>query len=262
MNTPRIKNWKEFEEKINDVNSQAAAMRTKHPCVILTLLFRGQDDAGDDLNSTLDRIKQGFEVKKYLGIIERIKSSVESLTSLQWSFDNIEKEINEIEGYGRFTTACYQYMTYLRHHGFPSPLLDWTKSPYIALFFAFNKAKEKDVAIFSYFDHIGQGRTWDSRDASIRLMGPNVTTHKRHHLQQCAYTFCIKGLAFAPHQEVFNLGKQNQDLLEKYIIPISEKRDFLNRLNLMNINAYSLFGTEEGIMDKLANEEFVIKDNF
>jgi len=30
-------------------------------------------------------------------------------------------------------------MTRLRHHGFPSPLLDWPQSPYIAAFFAFNK---------------------------------------------------------------------------------------------------------------------------
>ena len=33
-------------------------------------------------------------------------------------------------------------MAYLRHHGFPSPLLDWSRSAYVAAYFAFNKAVE------------------------------------------------------------------------------------------------------------------------
>jgi hypothetical protein len=40
------------------------------------------------------------------------------------------------------STSCsssYDFMTRLRHHGFPSPLLDWPQSPYTAAFFAFNK---------------------------------------------------------------------------------------------------------------------------
>lgn len=59
------------------------------------------------------------------------------------------------------STSCsssYGFMTRLRHHGFPSPLLDWPQSPYIAAFFAFNKKKivtmlcdlEKSIFIKNY----------------------------------------------------------------------------------------------------------------
>lgn len=95
-------------------------------------------------------------------------------------------------------------------------------------------------------------------------MGPNITTHRRHHLQQCEYTFCIEGVSsglyFASHEEAFKSAfpKQEQDLIEKYILPISKKSQFLAQLDLMNINAYSLFETEEGLMNKLANEKFLI----
>jgi hypothetical protein len=56
--------------------------------------------------------------------------------------------------YDRFEYWFREFTTYfarLRHCAFPSPLLDWSKSPYVAAYFAFARAKhDGDVASFAY----------------------------------------------------------------------------------------------------------------
>jgi hypothetical protein len=46
-----------------------------------------------------------------------------------------------------------------------------------------------------------------------------------------------------------------QDSLTKYLIPTTERAKILEKLHFMNINSYSLFGDEEGLMEELAYQE-------
>lgn len=261
----KINNWEEFEKTIKDIYFACQNRKDETGLYVSAPLFRGQSNGEWDLETTLGRWKKNITVEEYFRIIIGIKSTIESCLLRHWepSYLDIDKALKELSRppYSIPVPFC-EYMVYLRHNGFPSPFLDWTRSPYVAAFFAFNENTKTNPAIFMYIEYTGEGKAGSLRKGEIRSIGPNLTTHKRHHLQQCEYTYCIKRiderLHYASHEDVFSQNKSNQDLLTRYVLPYSEKSNFIKKLNSMNINAYSLFETEEALMGKLANEEFLI----
>jgi hypothetical protein len=86
-----------------------------------------------------------------------------------------------------------------------------------------------------------------------------VKTHTRHFRQQSRYTICCEfreptGWWFTSHERVFALSQQGgtQDLLWKITIPASERTKVLSYLDEFNLNAFSLFGSDESLMETLA----------
>jgi len=57
------------------------------------------------------------------------------------------------------------------------------------------------------------------------------------------------------HEHAFGREEDEQDLLTRYVIPAGERDRFLAKLDLMNINAYSLFRDESSLMQMLAYRE-------
>lgn len=160
----------------------------------------------------------------------------------------------------------YSYMVDLRHHGFPSPLLDWSSSPYVAAYFAFRDILqcETDVSIFVYLESTSEiglkGGEGDTPD--IYRFGPYVKTDRRHFIQQSQYTICIirdntpdGEWRYASHEDVFARNDPNQDVLWKFNIPYSDRLKVLKQLDHYNINALSLFGSKESLMETMALRE-------
>jgi FRG domain len=68
------------------------------------------------------------------------------------------------------------YMTHLRHNGFPSPLLDWSKSPHIGAYFAFSHARpDVNVALYCYRERPNRFKVVGIKEPIIVSIGPNTT---------------------------------------------------------------------------------------
>src|SRR5207248_3283799 len=141
MEERNVNTWEEFEASLKDI--RRSRNEADHS-LTSALLFRGQENSSWPLSTTLERYREQMLFKDYYRVIARIQPQIETLTGDEWpipEYPDIDKITQEYETFSLqlWSGRCpgYAYMAYLRHHGFPSPLLDWTRSPYVASFFAF-----------------------------------------------------------------------------------------------------------------------------
>lgn len=270
MEEKTLENWEQFEEAINELEQQRLQKQQETALKISEYLYRGQSDSSWLLETTLDRFfEKEINLKYYYGIILSAKPKIETFTGLEWNVPKYEKYEAWLNKMGTLSSGefiAYEYMAYLRHHGFPSPLLDWTASPYIAAFFAFNNVPKdtKYVSIFVFCERSSGLKTSSSNETTIRSLGPYVKAHKRHFLQQSQYTICTihrnDGHYYAKHQDIVDRNDDFQNLMWKFNVPRSERKSALMRLNQMNINAFSLFGTEDSLLETIATSDIYLKE--
>jgi len=255
-----VSTWEECEAEVTKIEKAYATSHTK-------LLFRGQRDSVWPLDTTLERrIPAGISVNNYYDMISRVMPVTSTYFDASWVMPSSD-EINAwCKDYNEFTLAnlpAYDYLAYLRHHGFPSPLLDWSRSLYVAAYFAFANTVSSEVAIFVFLEQPDNTKHSSSSAPQIHIFGPYVKTHPRHFRQQSRYTVCAKfesdTAEFRPHQSVFEPGRTDQDLLWKFVVPANERLKVLSRLDEYNLNAFSLFDSEESLMETLAFREIDLK---
>ena len=261
-----INSWPEFEERI-----QGELRSIREVLIEMTgtpSIYRGQSDASWHLDTSLERVVgKNMGMVSYFAMIKEIQPEIETFTNNTW----IQTENEYIEWLGNPNLRMrdipdVEYMAYLRHHGYPSPLLDWSYSPYIAAYFAFREItnKAKYVAIFSY--QLPMDMLSLSSDPTIFPLYNSPRTNRRHYLQQSMYTLCCaqndQGIYYASHEDVYSQKRgefYSGPYVTKYILPASEREAALMSLETYNINAYSLIGTEESLLETLFLREYAIK---
>lgn len=163
-----------------------------------------------------------------------------------------------------------EWLMLMQHYGAPTRMLDWTLSPYVAVYFAVIVEWAADAAIWYFdprpankviFQHYGKSteESLDYADMSsddIRLTAGDpmlYTAQKkmrtaREVAQQGVFTLTNRLLAH--HQDVVDLICRDCTY-GRLIIPQELKADFCRRLFSMNVTGATLFPGVEGICNSL-----------
>lgn len=256
-----VSSWEEFEQRLPALQPSGSGR-------YFPLLFRGQSNSSWPINTTLERYgKKECSLKDYYRLVHRIRPQIETFANKKWEVPEFYDLMDWIKSLSRLNSGfpAGSYLMFLRHHGFPSPLLDWTVSPKIAAYFAFRSpippcSGEVSIYVFSEMPH--GSKIMDNQEPQIFNFKSHDARHHRHFYQQSRYTVCMNCLndewRFAPYQNVIS-GDQStrmqQDVLWKFNIPWSERQKVLKLLDEYNLNAHSLFGSEESLMETLAFRE-------
>lgn len=266
-----LSSWNEFEETLQELTAQREKRARETLTDVSYPLYRGHENHGWKLQTTLERESDTiWSIGEYYRHAYVSSHQISAFTKHRWRTIPTPRQYSELtkefDGSNFGPRPAYNYLAYLRHHGFPSPLLDWTRSPYIAAFFAFRRRlpNAERVAIFVYCEDWGVGKGWSAGSPTVHSWGPYVRTHPRHFLQQCVYTTCEicneAGAFYANHENGFCTPSwAEQDKLWKLTLPASERRKALEQLDAVNINAFSLFQSEDALIETMATREFTIR---
>ncbi|MFW5804524.1 MAG: FRG domain-containing protein [bacterium] len=173
-----------------------------------------------------------------------------------------------------------EWIALMQHYGAPTRLLDWTRSPYIAAFIAFeNTYKESgDVAIwginskwlneasktilkrnkaqqFIHPKEISDEKLVNFINADLKVIVPiePMTMNERLTIQQGLFLLPSgKQISFEESLSEYE-PFDSKKFIKKIIIPKSEGLTCLVDLNRMNINAASLFPGLDGFARSLKN---------
>ena len=226
-----LRNWTAFKAYVNGLERRR-------------YVFRGQEDNRWRLRSSFYRTGRANMERFVTTDISALQKALSALT--KYAFD-----LRNPLHYGAFINLA-------QHHGYPTPLLDWTWSPYVAAFFAYRKLRSggakrgSKVRIFKF-----DMREWNKIPQVDKVFPaqPHVSV--------------LDALAFdnprvIPQQAISTIS--NVDDIETHIrlvegiratiyleaidLPARDRRGVMEELALMGVTAGSLFPGLDGACEK------------
>lgn len=247
-----IDSWEEFQKLVNGPECRRWA-------------FRGQEKSEWSLNSTLSRYLIDFKVHQdgWAHQEDRIIRIFRRKAEL--FLQHVPKE-NDI----------FQWLALMQHHGAPTRLVDFTWSPFVAAFFALEKAKT-DCAVWAVNFSILKDRKYDFQSEQKPIEAPrpeDLNTYRRLFIgnrvpfitagepfnmnqRQIAQsgTFLIPGILDTPIEGILSSWLDPEKVIVKFVLKSSNIRDeAMESLYYMNITNATLFPGLDGLARSLAYE--------
>lgn len=233
--------WKQYKEIVSDqIETQG------------DFIYRGQSEAGWTLISSLmrsDLVWSREDFKTYFNfVLPQVKEKIQAWEGRDWDLSN------------QFGLA--EFVAYLQHNGFPTPLLDWTYSPYIAAYFAFEginhfDPKTEHAAIYCFNQNAWSDKYKQEYDIAhdtdhVSILRPRMVGNHKLSLQQGCFTFSNVQdveLHIRAHEK-----RANETYLSKYILRVSERPKVITELSLMGVSAVQLMPSVESVCKKALND--------
>jgi hypothetical protein len=246
--------WKDETgiEKVNDLFIRLLGLDVREP-----VACRGQPDISRPLLSSLDRVlphDMAYEDR----LAEETAIIVKFCCLAKEFCDDIEK------GYlqGPMPQDRIKALPILQHHGAPTRLLDWTRLPLVALYFASISEHDKDGAVWwfsqkAFYDkvdckwkeyglkrYVALNNGVNLNDTAFETNGPPWITElhcsvpfDRIKVQQGFFT--IAGRLGLDHGELI-ADVLDEGQYARVIVPISWKQEILDQLRNRNIHSKSI----------------------
>jgi FRG domain-containing protein len=235
---PEVKSWRDFSEFV----------RTLTP---YQYLFRGHSNNQWRLRTSFHRTGRASLLKFHTQDVESLHRHLSGLTTHRFNLDD--------------PLDYAAFLNLAQHHGYPTPLLDWTQSPFVGAYFAFRHLRpqinsDEKVRIF-----VLDGRAWASSlerggflmpgFLHMTVLEPLAINNPRALPQQSVST-----VTNVDDLDLFIEDKIEKRFQRSYLrvidLPATERRQAMQDLARMGITAGSMFPGLDGACQQLKERFF------
>ncbi len=225
IRTVEFADWHDFKSGFRD------ELGSGRP-IIQRYVFRGQANASWGIMSSFDR-----SIPAHLTDREREYTKFLSFFRL----------LNERVGTDLSSLGDLDLAGIAQHYGMPTRLIDWSRSPYVAAYFAFYYCRLSDdsdpnVAIWA-IDTVEFERAVDKRKFQIC----NTKPYRNYRINRQAGKFISACGAESSLSGYISGLRSDCPLLIKFVIPVEESAEALNDLILMGLSPADIYPDFEGI---------------